>query len=207
MKIILCSAKDPVRERWRSILQGHDHSLYQASSPELLRPIIQGDEKFLLLMHQPFMELQSLANLCRMKGVCGVFILSDTPSKEDGIALLQRGVAGYANTYISAGRLLEAVKTVGSGRVWFSQEVLARFIQTVSAAGKGEGDQAERVLEPLSEREREIALLIARGMSNQEIGEKLFISERTVKSHLGAIFEKTGMSSRLKLALMIHGHL
>jgi two-component system, NarL family, nitrate/nitrite response regulator NarL len=122
----------------------------------------------------------------------------------EGLALLQLGAVGYANTYIAPGRLLEAIKTVAAGRVWFEQEIISRLIQQVRQNTTAQGDETGgMVLAALSAREKEIALLVAEGLTNQAIGDKLFISERTVKAHLGSIFRKTGATSRLHLAMMI----
>ena len=206
MKIILCSTKDSVRERWRSILQGHQYSVYQTSSLPMLQSIVHKNEQYLLLIHQPFIDLQTVGTLCRMKDLYKVFVLSDTPIKEDGIVLLQRGVVGYANTYISEGRLVEAVKTIQSGRVWFNQEVLAQFIQAVNVNKKAvASEDSDKLLKSLTEREKEIAILVSKGLSNKVIGAQLYVSERTVKSHLSSIFAKVGVQSRLKLALLING--
>jgi len=205
MKIVLCAAKDSVRERWRSILQKHGYSVYQVSSIQILQSIVHKDEEYLFLVHQPFTNLQTVATLCRMRDSYKVFVLSDTPGTEYGIALLQRGVVGYANTYISEGRLLEAVRMIQAGRVWFSQEVLSLFVQAAGAVKNVAREDSEKLLESLTEREREITLLVANGLSNKSIGEQLYISERTVKSHLSSIFAKTGVQSRLKLALLING--
>lgn len=202
MKIILCAANSAVRERWFSILADQDHSLYQASSPAVLESLIHRREQYLLLMHQQFADLQTIATLCKTPASLKVFFLADTPAPAEGLALLQRGVVGYANTYIAPARLVEAMKTVAAGRVWFEQEIISRFIDRLHRTNTKEGGTSP-ILAALTEREREIALLVAEGLTNQAIGDRLFISERTVKAHLGSIFRKTGTSSRLGLALMI----
>ena len=188
------------------LFQGHQYSVYQTSSLPMLQSIVHKNEQYLLLIHQPFIDLQTVGTLCRMKDLYKVFVLSDTPIKEDGIVLLQRGVVGYANTYISEGRLVEAVKTVQSGRVWFNQEVLAQFIQAVNVNKKAvASEDSDKLLKSLTEREKEIAILVSKGLSNKVIGAQLYVSERTVKSHLSSIFAKVGVQSRLKLALLING--
>ncbi|GAB4342871.1 MAG: hypothetical protein Kow0089_18250 [Desulfobulbaceae bacterium] len=205
MKTILCSTSDAIRERWRSFLRNQGHSVYQASSPQVLQSLARDDDDYLLLVHQPFLEPQELAVLCRRPG-CRVFVLSDTPGTGEGMDFLLKGAVGYANTYVSEGRLAEAVRSIEAGRVWFSQEILSRFIQAAGANKKpGASAEAEKILAPLTEREREIALLVAQGLSNRDIGERLYVSERTVKSHLSSIFTKTGAQSRLKLALLLNG--
>ncbi len=206
MKIVLCSTRDSVRERWRSLLQKHNYSVYQASSPQVLQSLVQKKEQYLLFIDQSFTDFQTINMLCQKSDVLRIFVLSDTPDKEDGIKLMQIGVVGYANTYISEGRLVEAVKTVQTGRVWFNQDVLAQFIQHVNVSKKDAvTDDSKKILEGLTEREREIAILVSRGFTNKAIGEQLYISERTVKSHLSSIFSKIGVQSRLKLALLING--
>lgn len=207
MKIILCSSRDFVRERWRSILQKHAFSVYQASSLPILQSVVHKNEQYLLLVDQAFMDFQTTGTFCRNQDAFKVFVLSDTPARDDGIRLMMIGAVGYANTYISEGRLVEAVKTIEAGRVWFGQEIVSTLIKSVNAGlqppDRKEGAAGPRRFDVLSERENEIAQLIAEGLSNSEIGERLFISERTVKSHLNTIFNKTGAGSRLKLALMI----
>lgn len=205
MKIILCSAKDSIRERWRSLLQGQKFSIYQVSSLAMLQTVVHKDEQYLFLVHQPFMDLQTIGTICRKSALYKVFVLSDTPNREEGFALLRREAVGYANTYISGPRLVEAVKVIQSGRVWFSQEVLSQFIQAVAHNQGAASEDSAKLLQTLTEREREIALLVARGLSNKAIGEQLFVSERTVKAHLSSIFAKTGAQSRLKLALLLNG--
>ena len=66
----------------------------------------------------------------------------------------------------------------------------------------------DRDRSPLSQREREIVVLVAQGFKNKEMAEKMFISEQTVKNHLHNIFDKLGVSDRLELALYaIHNNL
>lgn len=203
MKIILCSTNGAIRERWFSILADQGYSLYQASTMQALESLIHRKEQYLLLMHQRFSGLQTIGTLCKSPKSLKIFFLSDSPNQPEGLSLLQLGAAGYANTYIAGSRLVEAINTVVAGRVWFEQEIVSRLIQLLNRDKKLEGGSGGTILADLSDREKEIALLIVEGMSNQAIGDKLFISERTVKAHLGSIFHKTGAKSRLHLAMMI----
>lgn len=203
MKIILCSANSAIRERWFAILADQGYSLYQASSMQVLEPLTHRQEQYLLLVHQHFTDLQTIATLCKSPESLKVFFLSDSPNPGEGLSLLQCGAVGYANAYIAAARLVEAMKTVTSGRVWFEQEIISSLIYQLNRTGDRRSGTASPILGALTEREREIALLVAEGMTNQAIGDRLFISERTVKAHLGSIFRKTGTKSRLGLAMML----
>ncbi len=210
MKIVLCSTNGSLRERWRSMLQDQQFSLYQASSLEVLQTVIHKNEQYLFLMHQAFADLQTIGTLAKKSDSYKVFVLSDAPTKEDGITLIQSGVVGYANSYISKGRLTEAIRIVESGKVWFGQEIINSLVRSLNVSEEQQGaqDREERqnILNTLSTREKEIAILVSEGMSNHSIAEKLFISERTVKSHLSTIFSKTGAESRLQLALSLRGY-
>lgn len=205
MKIILCSANDAIRERWFSLLADRGYSLYQASSMQVLESLIHRNEPYLLLLHQHFSDLQTISTLCKKPVSLKIFFLSDAPGVAEGLVLLQRGAVGYANTFIAAGRLLEAVRMVQAGRVWFSQEILGKLIQSINVSAPVADVKLDELLPSLTDREREIAILISDGLSNQAIGKQLYISDRTVKAHLQNIFKKTGVESRLQLALKIKG--
>lgn len=203
-KIFLCSDQDLIRERWRSLLVDQDYQIFQIALVEGLKQLIKSDDTFVLLVHQPFADLRTINEFCGTLKTCKAFVLADNPNEEEGEALLKQGVAGYANTYISSGRLLEAVKIIFSGRVWFNQEIINKLIQSINLENHGrEGVKEDRLPSTLSRREREIVLLVSKGLSNRVIGERLYISERTVKTHLSTIFNKTGARSRLQLALLI----
>jgi DNA-binding NarL/FixJ family response regulator len=94
---------------------------------------------------------------------------------------------------------------VHAGEIWLDSRLTAEVINAFSASSKS-GAHSEKPL--LSDREMEIAHLVAQGFQNKEIGKELFISENTVKNHLHNIFDKLGVSDRLELALYaIHHHL
>ena len=203
MKIILCSAKVAIMGRWFEILAGREYSLYQASSMQVLETLIHRKEQYLLLLHQFFTDLPTIGTLCNTPESLKIFFLSDAPSPAEGLTLLRMGAVGYANTYIAGNRLAEAIKTVFAERVWFEQNIISLLMNQIHRDGEQGGGADVGILADLSNREKEIALLVVEGMSNQAIGDKLFISERTVKAHLGSIFRKTGVKSRLHLAMLI----
>jgi DNA-binding NarL/FixJ family response regulator len=89
---------------------------------------------------------------------------------------------------------------VAAGQVWVGAPIMDRLIQRIQPT---ENDAKTALLEKLTDREREIAELIGQGLGNKMIARQLDISERTVKAHLSAIFQKTGVKDRLQLALRI----
>jgi DNA-binding NarL/FixJ family response regulator len=134
-----------------------------------------------------------------------IFLLSDLPNEEEGLAFLKLGIVGYANTYISPERLSEAVRVITGGAVWLGQKVMQRLIlDSYTKAKEKAVSDSEKKIGSLTKRELEIANLIAQGQSNLEIAANFDITERTVKAHLSSIYEKTKTGSRLNLALLIN---
>ena len=93
------------------------------------------------------------------------------------------------------GFMVTAIRTVCDGGTYFSQELLRNLVGSLKST------RGERPGDVLSDREKEILLLICRGMSNQEIADKLFISKRTVDKHRANILEKTGCRNTANLVV------
>lgn len=128
--------------------------------------------------------------------------LSGRPNDEEGIALLEAGACGYAHSYAAESSLRQMIDVISSGELWVGRSLMARLLGNLRRATHSEtGGWEVR----LTEREREVARMAAMGQPNLQIGQALGITERTVKAHLTAIFEKLGVSDRLQLALKIHG--
>lgn len=127
-----------------------------------------------------------------------LLVLSDNPNFAEGRILLQKGIKGYGNTYIHALHLMQALAMIKNGQIWLYPQFIQQLIKTMRLS-----PEKDELLEKLTEREREIALFVSQGLSNKEIAIELNITERTVKAHLSAVFEKVGVHERLKLALML----
>ena len=204
MAILLSSANDSVIQRWLDLLKDK-YDLDQANSLSKLKKNCT-DEKFdLILLHRSLVDPKTFIDIRRLNPLGRIFLLSDQPNEEEGLAFLKLGIVGYANTYISAERLTEAVRVISSGAVWLGQKVMQRLILDSYARAKEKAvSNSKKKLESLTKRESEIANLIAQGQSNLEIAANLNITERTVKAHLSSIYEKTKTGSRLNLALLVN---
>lgn len=133
-------------------------------------------------------------------------ILADEPADALILECLSAGAAGCCNTHAAPEVLQQVALVVGNGGLWVGQSLLQQVIGNASRALVQRGlAQAADGLDGLSEREQQVARLVAEGASNKEIAERLKITERTVKAHLTAIFEKTGARDRLQLSLRVNG--
>ncbi|MDH3689443.1 MAG: response regulator transcription factor [Gammaproteobacteria bacterium] len=207
--LLLCCADEHMRERW---CQGVTNAavVRRTDNYQHLKQHLADLNPDLVLLHLDLPGLERYDGIVELIGSnpdLRLFVLSNAPSDEEGLALLKAGVRGYANTYIDPELLKRAIDVVLSGEVWVGRRLMTRIIEESARRGRRRGDvESERVLELLTDREREIALLVGRGASNGQIATTLNITERTVKAHVSSIFEKIGVQDRLQLALLVNGH-
>ena len=204
MDIMLCSGNRAVMKRWNDLLTGQ-HQVEQVTSLGELRNRCTKKKFDLSLIHRLLVDVDAFSGLRKFAPLCKFFLLSDQPDEEEGIAFLKLGILGYANTYISQGRLAEAIHVITSGGVWLGQKVIQKLILESAAVAKEQAaPDAARRMAGLTRRERKVAEYVSRGRTNLEIAADLKITERTVKAHLTSVYEKTHISNRLGLALLIN---
>lgn len=123
--------------------------------------------------------------------------LSVSDAAEDVIGTIRAGARGYVTKTITGPELIDAINRVASGDAVFSPRlagfVLDAFADSIEVAAVDED------LDRLTEREREVMRLIARGYSYKETAEELFISIKTVETHMGSVLRKLQLSSRHEL--------
>jgi DNA-binding NarL/FixJ family response regulator len=122
--------------------------------------------------------------------------LSASDAAEDVVAVVRAGARGYVTKTISPTDLADAVRRVASGDSVFSPRLAGFVLDAFSAIPVG---QVDPELDLLSDREREVLQLIARGYTYREVGEELFISIKTVESHVSSVLRKLQLSNRNEL--------
>ncbi len=139
-----------------------------------------------------------------------VIMLTVTEAKEDFVDAIRHGCCGIIPKQTSTELLLKSIRKVYAGEFWLDRLTTADVIRSLakkSAAVNGSTRTGVRDNgAALSQREREIVVLVAQGFKNKEMAERMFISEQTVKNHLHNIFDKVGVSDRLELALYAIHH-
>jgi DNA-binding NarL/FixJ family response regulator len=118
---------------------------------------------------------------------------------------IEAGAAGFVLKDAGADELITAARAVAAGGAWFDPAVTPRVLEAYRRA-VAPARRAARHLERLTEREREVLRRVARGASNAEIAAALYVSEATVKSHVGALFTKLGMRDRAALIVYAYDH-
>jgi DNA-binding NarL/FixJ family response regulator len=139
-----------------------------------------------------------LRTLDRAGNRVAAVILTGSESRADYVQVVQLGARGLVLKGDPPTKLFAAIRAVAEGELAFSEEIAKQVLASMAGAAREEVGAMKR----LSERERQIAALVSRGMKNRDIAGELGISENTVKRHLQSIFDKTGARDRLELAVM-----
>ena len=125
----------------------------------------------------------------------GVHVVALTSSLDDHAvaAAIKAGATGYVLKDSRGPELVQAIRAAAAGRVHLVPEAAAGLARSTAGTGN---------VEPLTPREAEVLRLVARGLGNKQVARELGITEKTVKGHMGNIFQKLGVSSRTQAALV-----
>jgi two-component system, NarL family, response regulator DevR len=124
-------------------------------------------------------------------------ILTSYDDDEALFAAIMAGAAGYVLKQIGAGDLVDSVRRVAAGQSLIDPQLMARVLERVRS-GPPEHEELAR----LTEQERKILALIAEGMTNRQIGERLYLAEKTVKNYVSSILSKLGLERRTQAAVL-----
>lgn len=187
------------RENWREAFPLLELRAQVPAKPE-------ADVVWVLLPEEG--DVVNLLTHCRtVVGGLPIVAISDIPSDGQGLAALGAGVVGYCNGHAAPEVLRQVAVTVQGGGLWVGQWLMQKLLAGVArvAAQKNIPSDVSAWASGLTEREIEVARAVATGASNKEIATSLDITERTVKAHLGSVFEKLKLRDRLQLSLLVNG--
>jgi DNA-binding NarL/FixJ family response regulator len=129
-----------------------------------------------------------------------IVMLTVSEDKDKLIAAFKAGARAYVLKGVSARELTQVVRTAASGEVYVSPSLAAEMLVSLTQT------KAPDPLEELTDREREILRLIGSGLTNREIGEQIFLSEKTIKHYVTNILQKLQVRSRVEAALLASQH-
>jgi DNA-binding NarL/FixJ family response regulator len=146
-------------------------------------------------------DLQAVATSAQVLVLTGV---RDPAAHRDAV---RRGALGVLLKDQAADVLVKAILKVHAGEVWLDRVAMAHVLADLrTPAVPRDADPEQEKVTALSDREREVLDLVIQGLKNRDIGDRLFISDHTVRHHVAAIFAKLGVSSRLELILYADRH-
>ncbi|MFI6844440.1 response regulator [Kitasatospora sp. NPDC050467] len=151
--------------------------------------------------------LAAIAPLLALDPAPRVVMLTTFGDDDNVVRALREGAAGFLLKDEGPQELISAVRAAAAGDAVLSPGVTGAVISRMLRAGDGPqagGALADERIARLTGREREVLAMLGEGLSNQEIAGRLGIGTGTVKTHVGAILDKTGSASRVQAALLAH---
>ncbi|MGZ5384884.1 MAG: response regulator [Acidimicrobiia bacterium] len=206
IRVVLVDDDALIREGLRMIVD-------QAGDLEVVATAGNGEEALLVAAEQrpdvilmdvrmPVLDgIEATRQITNAEGAPRVIILTTFELDEYVFEALRAGASGFLLKRTEPEQLVAAIRVVAGGEALLSPSVTRRLIEEFtkrSPSGFGER------LTMLTDREREVLVLIARGLSNQELAEQLFIADNTVKTHVKRIFTKLGARDRAQAIVIAY---
>jgi DNA-binding NarL/FixJ family response regulator len=133
-----------------------------------------------------------------------VIVLTTFDADDYVLRALAAGADGFLLKDTPPSAILDAIRRVADGDPMLSPSVTRSLIKQVAPPDSSRAARAQERLEALTEREREVALAVGRGLSNAEIAGELYLSVPTVKAHVSRLFEKLAVTNRVQIAIVVH---
>jgi len=205
VRVMIVDDHAVVREGLRNflgMLPGIELVAEAASGTEALERAPKAKPQVVLMdLMMPVMDgIEATRRLHEAHPEVKVIVLTSFADDDRVFPALRAGAVAYLLKDVGPKELAEAIVAAARGEVRLHPDVTKRLVSELA------GGAPKRPEEELTEREREVLRCIARGRSNKEIGEDLFISEKTVKTHVGSILAKLGLADRTQAALYAVKH-
>lgn len=184
-------------ERWRSAFPGHAETSDVAQVPVAA---VSADD--FIWVDARRQDWETCVRTFARTGA-RVAVLTAMPGGAEAARALDQGARAYSHVFATPEQLQEVVAVLAHGGLWLGADLMRSVLNVAGHAGSPEA--AVRLLQALSPREQAVAALVAEGLSNKVVADRLGITERTVKAHLGSVFEKLGVRDRVQLALRLAG--
>ncbi len=123
-------------------------------------------------------------------------ILTSYDDQDAVLAAVLAGASGYVLKEVRAAGIIDAIRQVAMGRSLIDPSLIEQVMNRIR-----QGSPTDNKLAALTEREREVLDLIAEGLTNRQIGERLFLAEKTVKNYVSSLLAKLGMERRTQAAV------
>jgi DNA-binding NarL/FixJ family response regulator len=208
IRVLLVDDEQLVRSGLRMILQASGEVEVVAEAADGAEAVEQvrlhRPDVVLMDIRMPTMDgMAATRHITALPNPPKIIVLTTFELDEYVHAALQHGAVGFLLKDTPPRDLLQAVRTVSAGNAMLSPTVTKRLLAEFTARGSSR-EVAAQQLAALTEREREVVVAVAQGLSNAEIGRRLFMSEATVKAHVSRVLAKLGMSNRVQAAILAH---
>jgi len=206
ISVLLCDDQALVRDGFRMILNNEDdinvlgEAGDGAEAVELTKRLLP--EVVLMDVRMPNMNgIEATRRILHSGVESRVLILTTFDLDEYVYEALRAGASGFLLKDVTARQLVDGVRVVASGEALLAPTVTRRLLERFAPTLPRGDERAPPGIESLTERELEILTLLATGLSNSELGAKLYLSEPTIKTHLSSIFRKLGVRDRVQAVI------
>ena len=213
IRVVLADDQSLLRKGFRMILEAEDDItvIGEAADGEAAVRLVELYQPDVVLMdvRMPILDGIGATRAITASGsLSHVLILTTFDLDEYAFGALRAGASGFLLKDVPPHELSQAIRTVARGDAVVSPRITKRLLEEYSQqlpdlSGGANGDgTVPAVLSGLTGREREVLVAVAEGLSNVEIGERLFVSEATVKSHVGRVLAKLGLRNRVQAVVL-----
>jgi DNA-binding NarL/FixJ family response regulator len=206
IRVLVCDDQALVRDGFRMILNAQEgievvaEAGDGAEAVELTKRLLP--HVVLMDVRMPGMNGIEATRRIVLSGVeSRVLILTTFDLDEYVYDALRAGASGFLLKDVTAAQLVEGVRVVAAGESMLAPTVTRRLLERFAGSLPGGEQRTAPSLQSLTEREREILTLLASGLSNAELGARLYLSEPTIKTHLSSIFRKLGVRDRVQAVI------
>lgn len=201
IRLVIVDDHEMVRAGIRGGLPADIEAVGEAADvAQAVRTIVRTEPDVVLLdVHLPGGNAQEVLRQCH--GSYRFLALSVSDAAEDVIAVVRLGARGYVTKDITAADLSDAIRKVAAGDAVFSPRLAGFVLDAFTGSAAATDDELDR----LTARERDVMRLIARGYTYRETAEELYLSVKTVETHMSAVLRKLQLSNRRELARWAQG--
>jgi DNA-binding NarL/FixJ family response regulator len=207
IRVLLVDDQELMRVGFRMVLGAQDDMeiVGEAGNGEEAIQLAEEHHPDVVLMdvRMPVLDGVEATKVITERGLAKVLVMTTFDLDEYALSALRNGASGFLLKDTPSVQLVAALRSVASGDAVVSPSVTRRLLDRFLGSAGGELRDAS-VLEVLTDREREVLLLIAQGLSNTEIARKLFLSEATVKTHVGRVLAKLDLRDRVQAVVLAY---
>lgn len=210
IRILIVDDQELIRTGLRLVLQAHDalDVVGEAGDGREALELVATLRPDVVLMdiRMPRLNgIEALTRLTESDSPARVLMLTTFDLDEYVFGALRAGAAGFLLKDASREQLVEAIRVIHAGEALLSPSITRRLIENL-ARRTDPLEPPEKILAALTPREREALGLVARGLSNIEIAQRLVVTEATVKSHVSSVLAKLGLRDRVQAVVFAYEH-
>lgn len=209
IRVLLVDDQQLIRLGFRMVLEAEPDIVVVGEAgdgAEGLRMVAaEGPDVVLMDVRMPQMDgIEATTHIAAQHPGVKIVVLTTFDLDEYAFAAVRAGASGFLLKDAHPHELVAAIRAVHAGEATLSPRVTRRMLELFGASLPGEPEPATPELDGLTDREREVFIAIGRGLTNAEIGAELFVSESTVKTHVGRVLAKLGARDRVHAVILAH---